>query len=235
MQIDDIVRYFPQLHIDTNEPLRPSHIGYQIYEADHYLSIYPSPTYKRLLYFLTEITEAEVDANYIIEYSLWYDADIQHLYELEHLWVYLDEHKKIIKIEGSRHGMIKDLKVDHAIFVEPGKHGHFQGELTERAKKIFTDICRNPGTGGLLGDIDAPEFREFGTGLAKMYKTTEKDGKIREYMARYAFEPSFDFRPYTPPNELFVEWNVLKELIKKELEGLLHKICDEPQTGELTF
>jgi hypothetical protein len=224
MSIEDVIKYFPKLHFDQNEPFYPQKIGYQVYEAEHYLSIFPSPTYKRLLYFLTEITEAEVDAKYIIEYSLWYNADIQHLYELEHLWVYLDENKNVIKVEGSRHGYIKDLKLNESINVEPGKHGHFQGELTERAKQIFASIASTPGTAGLLADIDCPDLRDFGAFLSRYYKSIETDEAVINHLAKYSFVPTFQFNEFAPSQEVFIAWRELKEFIVVDLQKKLVEI-----------
>jgi len=160
-------KFFPPLLFDQHEPIK---IGYSIYAAKSPADNYQSPTFPRPLYFIKELLETESDADTIIEYSLLYEADISHLYELEHLWVYLYENK-IIKIEGSRHGLITNLKPEMQIFVEPGKHGHFQKPLTDRLKNFLINFCSKPGSEGFNTDrIMAPELLMFKTKLILEYK-----------------------------------------------------------------
>ena len=40
----------------------------------------------------------------LMKYVIWFDYDIQHLYELEHIWVYVDKGGRAVWAEGSLHG-----------------------------------------------------------------------------------------------------------------------------------
>ena len=67
-----------------------------------------------------------------IEYAIWWDWDIQHLYELEHIWVYIDGDGKLVAAEASWHGGFNQMLADNkqipildsrlALYSEPGKH-----------------------------------------------------------------------------------------------------------------
>jgi hypothetical protein len=47
------------------------------------------------------VVEGEAEAALAIEYAIWWDWDIGHLYELEHVWVYLDADRQVIRGEAS--------------------------------------------------------------------------------------------------------------------------------------
>src|SRR5690606_40547573 len=69
--------------LDRMEPFRPVAVGYHVfYESG------PSPSFPRVVE-LGEPAPARCQA--VIEYAFWWDWDIQHLYELEHAWVYVGE------------------------------------------------------------------------------------------------------------------------------------------------
>jgi len=213
------IKHFPRLYYDNNEPFLPIKIGYKIYRMKQIADHYQSPTFSRTLIFLQELLNTDQDAQAIIEYSLWYEADISHLYELEHLWVYLNDKNKVIKIEGSRHGNIINLNLHQKIIIEPGKHGHAQGKLSDRFKKLLIYICQKPGTTGLLIDgINAPSLFQFKNLLAVKYKTPQLDKKIMEYLNYYKFIPSFKFqKEFIVEKENFMPWKKFEEYIKKFL------------------
>lgn len=63
--------------------------------------------------------------------AIWWDWDIGHLYELEHVWVYLDDQGRVRRGEASAHGGYHDMAVDGRLPLtgqrltlcsEPGKH-----------------------------------------------------------------------------------------------------------------
>src|SRR6476659_1354011 len=86
-------RYAPIILFDLREPFLPLAAGYTLFRADA-----PSPSFPR------EITLGATDhppAELVIEYAIWWDWDIQHLYELEHAWVYLDAARQVINAEAS--------------------------------------------------------------------------------------------------------------------------------------
>ena len=71
--------------------------------------IRPSPSFRREILLNTE------DIKYVIEYAIYWDFDIQHLFELEHVWVYVDHTDRIADCEASFHGKyIKGLLKDRS-------------------------------------------------------------------------------------------------------------------------
>jgi hypothetical protein len=83
----------------------------------------------------------------IIEYALWSDLEIGHSNELEHIWVHLDSKHKVVKVEGSAHGLKIPLKTPvknerPIAYSEPGKHGmaSAKGEYLI-TKNLITTLC----------------------------------------------------------------------------------------------
>src|SRR5688572_15898387 len=85
-------RYAPVIYFDAAEPFLPYYAGYTVYRASG-----PSSSFPRYVAF-------EPPTVLAIEYAIWWDWDIQHLYELEHAWVYVDAAGAIIDVESSQHG-----------------------------------------------------------------------------------------------------------------------------------
>ena len=89
-------RHAPIVWFDDAEPFLPQAVGYAVLrEPTH------SPTFER---FLDLDVPGGRTAAAVIEYALWTDWDIQHLYELEHVWSYVDEAGRLIHAEASWHG-----------------------------------------------------------------------------------------------------------------------------------
>ncbi|HLP66922.1 MAG TPA: HAD family hydrolase, partial [Rhizobium sp.] len=83
-------RHRPLLKLDDREPFRPLAAGYTVYRGET-----QSVSSKFLI---------QPAADCVVEYAIWYDWDIQHLYDLEHVWVHLDAAGRVVKVEASRHG-----------------------------------------------------------------------------------------------------------------------------------
>jgi phosphoglycolate phosphatase-like HAD superfamily hydrolase len=83
-------RYAPQLMLDRAEPYRPYAYGWTLFRAPG-----KSPSSK---------FEIEPAGALVLEYAIYYDWDIGHLYDLEHVWVHVGEDGSVIKVEASSHG-----------------------------------------------------------------------------------------------------------------------------------
>ena len=90
-------RYAPIIRFDAREPFFPSVAGYTVFRGSA-----PSPSFPRDIHLGER-------AEFVIEYAIWWDWDIQHLYELEHAWVYVDEGGAVVYVEASWHGKYKPL------------------------------------------------------------------------------------------------------------------------------
>jgi glycerophosphoryl diester phosphodiesterase len=206
-------RYAPIILFDQREPFLPLAAGYTLFTADA-----PSPSFPR------EITLGATDrppAQLVIEYAIWWDWDIQHLYELEHVWVYLDAAGQVIHAEASWHGGFQAMRHDGVIALdgdhvlicsEPGKHAiaPHSSWFAERASahpRATTDALA--GMGGLL------VTRLFQGVIAH---TPLADTLARTYLARHAFTPSFIFeqRFAFEPAQL-VPWAALRDWVPQRI------------------
>src|SRR5439155_26321272 len=76
--IDLARRHAPIVYFDAADPFLPELVGYAVLRKPG-----PSPTHGRYLSLLTPDGRR---AEAVVEYALWTDWEIQHLYELEHAW-----------------------------------------------------------------------------------------------------------------------------------------------------
>src|SRR5688572_11276200 len=115
-----VLRHAPRIRFDMLEPFLPSAVGYTVFRSDS-----PSPSFPRNILLPAGATCA-------IEYAIWWDWDMGHLYELEHIWLYLDAQENIIAAEASWHGGFNRMVTTEGkipiedgrltIYSESGKH-----------------------------------------------------------------------------------------------------------------
>lgn len=203
--------YAPILQLDSREPFRPSLVGYTVFRADA-----ESPSFPRRIR-LQRADRAAV----VIEYALWWDWDIQHLYELEHLWVYLDAAGRVIFAEGSWHGGYQDMLVDDApplegnrllACAEPGKHAMLPmpGMIALYAPLIAQACSADAGGMGLHV---TPLFEGRIRG-----KCAGVDALVTDHLKRLAFEPRFDFaRRCAITPEMLIPWPALQAWIPRRV------------------
>lgn len=182
-------RHAPWLHFDAREPFLPSAVGYTLFRADG-----PSPSFPRQV---TLAAEGRPTATLAIEYAVWWEWDIQHLYELEHLWVYLDGTGSVVWVEASWHGSVRPMRtaggglpvVDGRphLWPEPGKHAFAPEPAWHTARRQETMWSCGPGAG--RGGVWVTPLFE---GLIQA-KTPHADRLVHTWLAQRAFVPSFDF------------------------------------------
>jgi glycerophosphoryl diester phosphodiesterase len=216
-------RYAPIILFDQREPFLPLAAGYTLFTADA-----PSPSFPR------EITLGATDrppAQLVIEYAIWWDWDIQHLYELEHVWVYLDAAGQLIHAEASWHGGFQAMRYDGIvprdgdqvlICSEPGKHAFaphpaWFAEHAAPHPRATTDALA--GLGGLL-------VTSLFQGL--IARTPLADTLARTYLARHAFTPSyiFDRRFAFKPAQL-VPWAALRDWVPQRIAWWVERLARE--------
>src|SRR5262245_37989710 len=76
-------RHAPILFFDHEEPFRPSRVGYSVLREPADSPVDP----RRRLDGPTPLRFDLSGLEAVIEYGIWWDWDIQHLYELEAVWV----------------------------------------------------------------------------------------------------------------------------------------------------
>ena len=76
------IEYAPRIFMDKKEPFPIKKVGFTEYHVDGCRSSF----FNRSFDFANFRGAVSV-----LEYAYYLDYDIQHLYDLEHIWVYLDK------------------------------------------------------------------------------------------------------------------------------------------------
>lgn len=214
MKIDLIEKYAPHIFFDKREPFLPLNIGYEIFNETR-----KSNSFNRII-------EVTGDTSFVIEYQYFWYFDIEHLYELEHVWVYIDDKGNVCDCEGSFHGkFLKGLLKDKSnienrthvkLYSQPGKHAFSPlKEIFELVPNMYSSCYERVGKGGLLvNDM----FKD------KISTNDEINYKVREYMQRYKFIPSLEYCKYYSENTIYITWNELYTLIPVYIENKIKEI-----------
>lgn len=206
-------KYLPHFRKDQNEPFPLLHIGCTVAEA---------PTVSRSFPDLTLDPAAE-NADLIVEYALYFDYDIQHLYDLEHAWVAVKD-GAVTGCWCSFHGMrlcasgVPDLySLEDGVpllYIQPGKHAILPDPRLFGLHTQANTCCRELCGGGLL----VPRMFE-----GRMHTGKAQDEAVRAYIRRhYRFTPSWSFIPEGTP--ILTDWDDLYEAIPGYVSAQLEKI-----------
>lgn len=219
-------RYAPIIFADEAEPFQPELVGYTIFRHTS-----PSLSFPRTI----EVTPPTWR---VIEYAIWWDWDIGHLYELEHVWVFIDEDEHVLKVEASWHGSYNEMRVDGRIplegshpvvYAEPGKHAMAPTPEwhLKRSSQIILACTRLAGAGGVWENVlyGKPEI-----------KSPRVDRLVRTYLRRKALVPTFRFRKRLEitPN-LLVPWREMERIIPARLRVWVHHLERTISVEELTM
>ncbi len=202
--------YAPKIRFDTKEPFYPSVIGYTVFRETAKSASFPR---------MIEVPKA---VEFAIEYAVWWDWDMGHLYELEHIWVYVGADGVIVDGEASWHGGY------HQMLTEDGKLPIEDGQLTvhsEPGKHAFAPsiqwlLERKPQTlsscgitAGKMGVHVTPLFE----GLIHD-RTPLNNRLVHTYLERQVFEPSYDFsNTFNINDAVFVPWDNLFQWIPSRI------------------
>jgi glycerophosphoryl diester phosphodiesterase len=226
-------RYAPIVRFDNREPFLPLAAGYTVFRSDG-----PSPSYTKGRE-IKLAAEGQTDASMAIEYAIWWDWDIGHLYELEHVWVFVDQGGNVVRGEASWHGDYNDmclngqldLEGDHlVVYSEPGKHafaptpGWFE-ERWEGRKRTPSGFLA--GVGGVL----VASYFE-----GQIRKTPLSDRLVRSYLAQQTFEPSWQFdKLFCFAPGMMVPWPALRAWIPTRVNGWLDRLAQEIPPAQYRF
>jgi FMN phosphatase YigB (HAD superfamily) len=233
------LRHAPIVWFDDAEPFLPQAVGYAVLRQPTH-----SPTFERFLHL--RVPGGRTVAA-VIEYALWTDWDIQHLYELEHVWSYVDGDGRLIHAEASWHGEWAPLVQGGHLssederpiaWAQPGKHamapdpGAFTG--VEAYRLLVTQEARPPARGGLLV---VPMMQ------GRLRRTARGDALARSYLHTRTFEPTFRFgrrwdardAPFEPADRLVdgiparirtVLWNLAADRRSRQVWAVLLDLGD---------
>lgn len=215
------LRHAPIVWFDDAEPFLPQAVGYAVLRRPTH-----SPTFERFLHLRVP---GGMTAAAVIEYAIWTDWDIGHLYELEHVWSYVDADGRLLHAEASWHGEWVPLleagrlsaEDDRPVaWAQPGKHAMapdpraFTG--VDAYRLLVAHEARPPAQGG-LHIVDAMRGR--------LRRTVRDDALARAYLNSRSFEPTFRFGrrwdarsvPFEPADRLIAG---IPDRIRTVLRGL---------------
>ncbi|MCY3833027.1 MAG: glycerophosphodiester phosphodiesterase family protein [Chloroflexi bacterium] len=207
-------RYAPIIRFDQREPFYPSAVGYTVFREDS-----PSSSFPRQIQLADDIA-------FVIEYAIWWDWDIQHLYELEHIWVSIDRDGNLADAEASWHGRYHQMRDESgllplqdgrlAICSEPGKHA-FAPSPQQLLRREAQTRASCGARAGLMGVHVTPLFE----GLIRD-ETPLNNRLAHTYLERLRFEPTFDFSiDFDLRQAAFVPWRHLFQWIPQRVTAWL--------------
>lgn len=200
--------YKPVIMKDKREPFEITAMGCTIFRKTERSRSFP----KRVVMIEPETTA------FAVEYALWYDYDIQHLYELEHVWVYADHDGNVRKVEGSFHGKflnMVDLNTGEpvlknhthpVVYAQPGKHAMIPDPRLVRIIPDWQESCMEKA--GLDGVLVQDFFADRIHTDEDLQRMTER--YIKE---TYGFRPSMEFEPFELEEDRLMTWEELRESI----------------------
>lgn len=201
--------YLPHIMQDADEPFALSAIGTQVFTQTGM-----SHSFRRIV----EVPEG----SQVIEYQMFWVYDIQHLYDLEHIWVTVKD-GQVTTVEASFHGRFLNasrLAAKHKdgryiLYCQPGKHAFLsQGKLFQLLPDPDGCCSSKAGEAGLLVmDLFSDQLETDSLRDAKV------KGYIREH---FSFQPSWTWNEMDTSQVPLLSWDALKEHIvesvKRELE-----------------
>jgi glycerophosphoryl diester phosphodiesterase len=208
---DLAVRHAPRIRFDQREPFLPSVVGYTVFSENA-----PSRSFPRQIVL-------PANATYAVEYAIWWDWEIQHLYELEHIWVYLDADEQVVAADASWHGGHHEMLNESGhvpmedgsviVYSEPGKHAFAPTTrwLLDRSPTTLASCGKHSGK---MGVHVTPLFEGI------IHDRTPLNNRVvHAYMERLAFTPAFNFsNVFDLQTAIFVPWENLFHWIPKRVK-----------------
>ena len=208
--------YAPIVHYDLGETIPLRRVGYTVFRTEKRSDSFPKRT-------------VTPDAGgFVVEYAFFWDYDIQHMYDLEHIWVYAAADGHITRAEGSFHGKYLTLwEPDlpfalppegthvHA-FCQPGKHAFLPDGQLFRLIPGWRECCRENAGGPV--EVGNPFHGAY-------HPTPEDDARSAAYIrSTLTFVPVLVFSGGpSVPVQLLLPWEKLKAWIP----GRIAELCGE--------
>jgi len=226
-------RYAPIICFDAREPFLPLAVGYTIFQKDA-----DSPSFPHRIKLASA---GKPVAAFAIQYAIWWDWDIQHLYELEHVWVFVGDNGCVVWGEASWHGRCRSMAMERklplegermVVFSEPGKHAFAPSPdwLTRPDQRRITRL-RTTRCAGVGGVLVRPLFEGKITS-----RTPYANSLVHTYLERHTFEPTWDFsQRFVIDEELLVPWPTLQAWIPDRVAWWLSELARTIPPQELRF
>lgn len=210
-------RFAPVIRFSANEPFLPSHMGVTILTAAR-----QSPSCVHHVTFEPGVAR-------VIEYAVWWDWDIGHLYDLEHVWIKLGPDDQILAVEASAHGRfatmsgpdgtlpLEDGRV--TLHAEPGKHAfHARAEtILARRQELGWACAELAGQGYILVNDMFAHLFDF---------SPAQHRAVRRHLELRAFTPTFSFTQVVDTADIeIVSWPELHDHIARLVPQLVGDIA----------
>ncbi len=218
-------RYAPIILFDAAEPFLPLAVGVTVFHVEADSLSYP----RRMT---QELTPPWATA---IEYAIWWDWDIGHLYELEHVWSYVDAAGHLVWAEASWHGDYSAMTLPGGrlacagdrplVYAQPGKHAFAPEAIClERVLHfVIKDAAREAGEGGVLVKEQYADAIDLQPG---------DDARAAAFLRRHAFLPTMQFsRRFVVERDLLVPWPQLDQWIPARINWWLEQLRREAASG----
>lgn len=221
-------RLAPVIRFADNEPFLPSHVGISVLEAPG-----RSPSSRLDIDFEAGVAK-------VIEYAIWWDWDIQHLYELEHVWLKLDAADNVLAVEASSHGgklaMIGasgglPLDEDRITLVStPGKHAFTATPDQQEKTRLLTRVsCQE--LAGMDGVLINDMFRSALADVA-----AEDHRAVKRYLQARAFLPTDTFEQrFDLADAHMLSWDDLADWIPGRVKTVLAQVREEQPLLKAVF
>lgn len=211
-------RCSPILYFDQREPFLPLAAGVSVFRAEG-----RSPSFPRI------IERAYLPAwEAAVEFAIWWDWDIGHLYELEHVWCFLNAEGQLVWVEGSFHGQYLGMQdgagefahegAHPVLYSQPGKHA-FSGETVMFRRIAYIAMRETDLFAGQGGVLVKEMYRD------RIQPQPGDNDLVSAYLKRRAFTPAmqftrrFDFLP-----SMLVPWPALNAWIPARVNWILSQL-----------
>ncbi len=205
----------PEIMFCENEPFMPDKIGYQIHRTTSLSNTFA--TKKNIV--------IGDDVSLCIEYQIYWHYDITHMFDLEHIWVYLNEKGSIVNAECSFHGRCINALLNNGenivdnklvLYSQPGKHAFASSLYLFEVFPEFKDVTfACAGEDGL-----ATIFYDDG----KYKQCPYIDRLVTEHMKQFAFVPSQNYVKHCLDEFELLPWEDLKKSFVPMVDSLLDSL-----------
>ncbi len=211
------LQFAPMLRMDAREPFLPLAFAYTVFHEDC-----DSPSFPRRV-------QLPSGCSFAIEYAIWWDWDIEHLYELEHIWVYVGPDDRVIAADASWHGEWRSMRSSDGSLPlldgrvspcsEPGKHAFAPDPAILLKQKSKTGLACGPraGTSGVhITPLFAGRIAE---------RNVINNQLVWTWLERRRFEPAWNFSQTVDLRDcIAVPWPALEAWIPERVAHLVAEI-----------
>lgn len=208
-------KYFPRIMINDAEPFPLVAIGCTRFNASA-----KSPSSRWNIVLDPERT------SFVLEYAFYWDWDIQHLYDLEHVWIHVGPDGRTTDCEASFHGkFLRMLLPDRSnlsgettvtLYCQAGKHAFMpKPELFELLPRNERVTREEAGIDGLsMPDLFAEKWT----------KSPEIDARVAQSLKAQAFTPAQTWHPLEADEAMFMPWDALRDWIPQRISACVNTI-----------